>query len=97
MIVLSSKRDTKTVLGSDRNDLGNGQEEDMIEIVSDVPASFGMWDKHRMFWAVSQRQSAADDGGGDGVASETDLAEAAKQLARIADAVEYMVSHWPTS
>jgi len=66
---------------------------------SDVPVGFGMWDNHRMFWPVFQRQSTGDTGGGDEggdeVASEADLAEVAKQLARIADALEYMVSHWP--
>jgi len=67
---------------------------------SDVPVGFGMWDNHRMFWPVFQRQSTADSGGGAGgeeeVASGADLAEVVKQLVRIADAVEYMVSHWPT-
>ena len=64
---------------------------------SDVPIGFGMWDNHRMFWPVFQRQNAADTEENDNVEPEADMAEVVKQLARIADAVEHMVSHWPTS
>ena len=64
---------------------------------SDLPVGFGMWDNHRMFWPVFQRQSKEQGGnGGDGeVEVDGDLAELVKQLTRIADAVDYMVAHWP--
>ena len=61
---------------------------------SDVPAGFGMWDNHRMFWPVFQRQAGGD--GGDEVEEGSDLAEVVRQLKRIADAAEYMVAHWPS-
>jgi hypothetical protein len=62
---------------------------------SDVPAGFGMWDNHRMFWPVFQRQSEGEDEGGNGGEVEGDLAEVVKQLKRIADAAEHIASHWP--
>lgn len=61
---------------------------------SDVPAGFGMWDNHQMFWPVFQRQVAGN--GGDTVEEDSDLAEVVRQLKRIADAAEYMVAHWPS-
>jgi len=60
---------------------------------SDVPAGFGMWENHLMFWPVFQRQT--EGGGGNGGEGKGDLAAVVEQLKRIADAAEYMVSHWP--
>jgi hypothetical protein len=60
---------------------------------SDVPAGLGMWDNHRMFWPVFRRQ--IEGNGGNGGEVDGDLAEVVKQLKRIADAAEYMASHWP--
>jgi hypothetical protein len=59
----------------------------------DVPAGFGMWDNHRMFWPVFQRQ--IEGNGGNGGEGDGDLAGLVEQLRRIADAAEYMASHWP--
>jgi hypothetical protein len=59
---------------------------------SDVPAGFGMWDNHRMFWPVFQRQVEGEGGNGE---ADGDLADLVKQLKRIADSAEYMASHWP--
>ena len=63
---------------------------------SDVPAGFGMWDNHRMFWPVFQRQIEGDGGGGENGGEEGDLADVVEQLKRIADALEFMVAHWPS-
>ena len=63
---------------------------------SDVPAGFGMWDNHRMFWPVFQRQTVGDGGSGESGGEEGDLAGVVEQLKRIADAAEYMVAHWPS-
>ena len=59
---------------------------------SDVPAGFGMWENHLMFWPVFQRLIEGDGGNG---GEDGDLAEVVEQLKRIADAAEYMVSHCP--
>ena len=60
---------------------------------SDVPAGFGMWDNHRMYWPVFQRQIAGDGGSGGQTGGEAEVVE---QLKRIAGALEYMVAHWPS-
>jgi len=77
---------------------------------TDVPAGFGMWDNHKMFWPVLQLEVAGDDNG-NGEPVDGDLEGVIEQLKRIADAAEtfgasfeqlasdvhYMKEHWPFS
>ena len=63
------------------------------DFYSDVPAGFGMWDNHRMYWPVFQRQIAGDGESGGQTGGKEGVEE---QLERIANALEYMVAHWPS-
>ena len=54
---------------------------------TDVPAGFGMWDNHLMFWPVFQLSVGEDgDDGDDG--NGTDLSAVVEQLVRIGDSLE---------
>ena len=58
---------------------------------SDVPAGFGMWDNHKMFWPVFQLVTEGENGNG-GNGEDPDLEAVVAQLKRIADAAEEFVS-----
>lgn len=76
---------------------------------SDVPAGFGMWGNHQMFWPVFQKQIEGNNGNGE--PSDGDYEELVEQLTRLADAAEsfgasmeqlvndvhQMSIHWPFS